>query len=74
MKKSVQFFLLVIGLNILPATVDAQCSVCTRTTEQLGDKPAGAINAGILYLAATPLAIAGIVGYRWWKKNGADAA
>jgi hypothetical protein len=47
----------------------AQCSICTRTTEQLGEKPAAALNAGILYLAITPLAIAGYIGYRWWKSN-----
>ena len=70
MKKSLYFFLLMFALYLLPIGVKAQCSVCTRTTEQLGEKPAGKINAGILYLAATPLLIAGIVGFRWWKKNG----
>ena len=47
----------------------AQCSICTRTAQQLGDKPAKNLNAGILYLAAAPLLICGIVGYRWWKRN-----
>ena len=70
MKKSSAFFLLVTLFYFLPFLGSAQCSVCTRTTEQLGEKPAGKINAGILYLAATPLLIAGIVGYRWWKRNG----
>jgi hypothetical protein len=70
MKKAF-FVLLLVGAQLLPSVeTAAQCSVCTRTTEQLGEKPAGKINAGILYLAAAPLAIAGIVGYRWWKKNG----
>jgi hypothetical protein len=70
MKKTLFVFLFANLLQGLSADVLAQCSVCTRTTEQLGEKPAGKINAGILYLAAAPLAIAGIVGYRWWKKNG----
>jgi hypothetical protein len=70
MKKSTSAILLVSLFYLAPLAADAQCSVCTRTTEQLGEKPAGKINAGILYLAATPLAVAGIVGYRWWKKNG----
>ncbi|RYZ30111.1 MAG: hypothetical protein EOO10_03965 [Chitinophagaceae bacterium] len=70
MKKSFCFFLLLFSFYMLPSVANAQCSVCTRTTEQLGEKPAGKINAGILYLAATPLLIAGIVGYRWWKRNG----
>jgi hypothetical protein len=70
MKKSLSVILLASIIQFFPMDADAQCSVCTRTTEQLGEKPAGKINAGILYLAATPLAIAGIVGYRWWRKNG----
>jgi len=47
----------------------SQCSICTRTAQQLGEKPAKALNAGILYLAFAPLAIGVFVGYRWWKNN-----
>jgi hypothetical protein len=35
----------------------AQCSICTRTAQQLGEKPAKALNAGIVYLAFMPMAI-----------------
>jgi hypothetical protein len=59
-------------LVLITVGVQAQCSVCTRTAQQLGAKPARGLNAGILYLAFTPLAIAGVIGYRWWKKNGAE--
>jgi hypothetical protein len=52
----------------LPAA--AQCSICTKTAQQLGEKPARGLNAGIIYLALVPLGIIGIVGYRWWKRNG----
>ncbi|HZH64514.1 MAG TPA: hypothetical protein VEY10_06430 [Flavisolibacter sp.] len=69
MKKSVYLFLVFFIIGLLPLTADAQCSVCTRTAQQLGEKPATSLNFGILYLAATPLAIAGIIGFRWWKKN-----
>ncbi|RYF96112.1 MAG: hypothetical protein EOO00_03525 [Chitinophagaceae bacterium] len=48
---------------------EAQCSICTKTAQQLGEGPAKGLNAGILYLAFTPLAIIGIIGYRWWKSN-----
>jgi hypothetical protein len=48
----------------------AQCSICTKTAAQLGEKPAKGLNAGILYLALTPLAIFGVIAYRWWKRNG----
>jgi hypothetical protein len=50
----------------------AQCSICTRTAQQLGEKPAKGLNAGIIYLAFTPFAIAGYVAYRWWKNNRLD--
>jgi hypothetical protein len=48
----------------------AQCSICTKTAQQLGDKPAKALNTGIIYLMVAPLAIIGFVGFRWWKNNG----
>lgn len=47
----------------------AQCSICTRTAQQMGERPAKALNAGIVYLAFAPLAIFGLLGYRWWKTN-----
>jgi len=47
----------------------AQCSICTKTTQQLGEKPAKGMNSGIIYLAFAPFAIAGYIGYRWWKNN-----
>jgi hypothetical protein len=47
----------------------AQCSICTKTAQQLGEKPAQGLNSGILYLAFAPFAIVGFIGYRWWSKN-----
>lgn len=47
----------------------AQCSICTRTAEQLGEEPAKGLNAGILYLAAAPFIIVGYLFYRWKKNN-----
>jgi hypothetical protein len=54
---------------MLPADLSAQCSICTKTAQQLGEKPAKALNMGIVYLGLTPLIIMGVVGYRWWKNN-----
>ena len=45
----------------------SQCSVCTRTAQQLGEGPAKGLNAGILYLAAVPFSIIGYLYYRWKK-------
>ncbi|HEY0732009.1 MAG TPA: hypothetical protein VGD33_06300 [Chitinophagaceae bacterium] len=49
--------------------VPAQCSICTKTAQQLGEKPAKGLNSGILYLAFAPFLIVGYIGYRWWKSN-----
>lgn len=65
MKTSLLVFFIVIVTNI----VAAQCSICTKTAQQLGEKPAKGMNTGILYLAFAPLALAGFVGYKWWKHN-----
>jgi len=48
---------------------EAQCSICTRTAQQLGEKPARGLNAGILYLAFTPLILIGFIGYKFYKTN-----
>jgi hypothetical protein len=48
---------------------DAQCSICTKTSSQLGQGPASALNSAIIYLASAPLAIMGFIGYRWWRKE-----
>jgi len=60
---------LVMFLSLNSARTYAQCSICTRTVQQMGEKPGKAFNAGIIYLAFTPFAIMAIVGYRWWKQN-----
>ena len=49
--------------------VNAQCSICTKTAGQLGEKPARALNSGIIYLMLTPFAIVGFIGYKWWKNE-----
>lgn len=50
-------------------TASAQCSICTKTASQLGEGPAKGLNGGIIYLMATPLIIAGYIGFRWWKRE-----
>jgi hypothetical protein len=64
-------FTLLFTLGLLLGNMDAtaQCSICSRTVEQLGEKPAKGLNAGILYLAFAPLAIIGVIGFRWWQRN-----
>src|SRR5437870_4175930 len=69
MKKAVALILIFFYLFIQTATVSAQCSVCTKTALQMGDKPARALNTGIIYLMLTPFLIVGFIGYRWWRGN-----
>jgi len=56
-------------LSFATAVASAQCSICTKTAAQLGEKTGRGINGGILYLAAAPLLIVGLIGYKWWKNN-----
>jgi hypothetical protein len=56
-------------LMIFTTEASAQCSICTKTAQQMGERPAKALNKGIMYLAFTPLLIMGYVGYRWWNSN-----
>lgn len=69
MKKWSKTILLLIMLIAVTITVNAQCSICTKTASQLGDKPAHSLNSGIIYLMLTPFAIVGFIGYQWWKNE-----
>ena len=69
--KKIAFILFLSGLLILGAqfSATAQCSLCTKTAQQMGEKPAQGLNSGILYLMVMPFALVGFIGFRWWKNN-----
>lgn len=70
MKKTlIILFLIFQYFFISPDNLLAQCSLCTKTAQQLGEKPAQGLNSGILYLMAMPFIIVGFIGFRWWKNN-----
>jgi hypothetical protein len=69
MRNGLIIFLFLLSGMFFSTTSRAQCSICTKTAQQLGEKPAKGLNIGILYLAFAPLAIGGLIGYRWWKNN-----
>jgi len=72
MKKQIFILLLVFQCALLlPGSAVAQCSLCTKTAQQMGEKPAQGLNSGILYLMIMPFAIVGFIGFRWWKNNKA---
>ena len=69
MKKCFTIFLIAAMFLLAQSVAKAQCAMCTKTAQQLGEKPAQGLNSGILYLMITPFAIVGFIGYRWWKNN-----
>ncbi|HVX50639.1 MAG TPA: hypothetical protein VHB48_10805 [Chitinophagaceae bacterium] len=70
-KRIVIVFTCILLAMAVAQNVSAQCSICTKTASQLGEKPAKALNAGIMYLMLTPVTIAGYIGLRWWKREQA---
>ena len=62
-------FLILSFVFVTSQRLEAQCSICTKTAQQLGEKPAKGMNGGILYLAFAPFAIVGIIAYRYVKGN-----
>jgi hypothetical protein len=71
MKKPLAILLIVFLVAVSLPEAKAQCSVCSKTAMQLGEKPAMGLNQGILYLMFTPFLIVGFIAYRWWKGNRA---
>jgi hypothetical protein len=69
MKKFTILLILFLSAITISQTVMAQCSICTKTAQQLGEGPAQGLNSGIMYLMFTPFVIVGFIGYRWWKTN-----
>jgi hypothetical protein len=67
--KRLFLILLIVGIIAASNSIQAQCSICTKTAQQLGEQPAKGLNAGIVYLMLAPMAIIGLLGYRWWKNN-----
>ena len=65
--KALVIFLIIVSSAF--TAVNAQCSICTKTAGQLGEKPARSLNSGIIYLMLTPFAIVGFIGYQWLKNE-----
>lgn len=61
-------------LMFLSGALQAQCSICTKTAQQLGKESAEGLNSGILYLMLLPFAIGGFIAFRWWQNEKASGA
>ena len=70
MKQQGWKMVVVVGvLLFMSQLADAQCSICTKTAQQLGKESAEGLNSGIVYLMLLPFAIGGVIAYRWWKNE-----
>jgi hypothetical protein len=75
MKKGIVIIFLLVTIFISSISIlNAQCSICTKTAMQQGEKPAKGLNSGIIYLMLTPFAVAGYIGYRWWQSEKGNLA
>ncbi|MEO8415072.1 MAG: hypothetical protein ABI472_15500 [Ginsengibacter sp.] len=61
---TILFLVMICGL-----TGWAQCSICAKSVQQMGAKPAQGFNSGIMYLMMVPYVAIGVIGYKWWKSN-----
>ena len=69
MNKWCSMFVACMSLLIYTADLSAQCSICTKTAQQLSKASAEGLNSGIIYLMLAPFAVAGYIGFRWWKQE-----
>ena len=67
MKKWRLVLLVSFFVGVFSISSNAQCSICTKTAMQMGEKPADGMNSGVLYLMLAPFAVVGYIGFRWWK-------
>jgi hypothetical protein len=67
-----KYLLSIVFFVFIQTTIIAQCSLCTKTASQLGEKPAKALNKGIVYLALAPLAIGGGIWFLYKKYNAGN--
>ena len=64
--------MIILMVSLLFFTVnysEAQCSICTKTAMQLGEKSGTGMNSGVVYLMLAPFAVVGYIGFRWWKNE-----
>lgn len=69
------FAILALALTInfiSPTEVQAQCPMCRMSMEsnlKNGGTNGKGLNAGILYMLATPYLIVGTIGFIWWRNR-----
>jgi hypothetical protein len=72
MKNIKKLILLIFFFAVIFTTAGyTQCSICTKTASQLGEKQGKGLNSGIIYLMLMPLTIGSYIGFRWWRHEKA---
>ncbi|MEO6288828.1 MAG: hypothetical protein ABIO76_02840 [Ginsengibacter sp.] len=69
MKKILIILFFISSSLLFKTTAEAQCSICSKSVQQMGDKPAKGFNTGIIYMMLVPYVAIGVIGYKWWKSN-----
>lgn len=73
LKKVFISILLILGAIVVqPVDSSAQCPMCRMSVESnlnAGGKAGRGLNAGILYMLATPYLMVGVIGFVWWKNK-----
>ncbi len=65
------FFVLALAFSF-QQPIEAQCPMCRMSAESNlkdGGTAGKGLNAGILYMLATPYLLVGIFGYMWYKNR-----
>ncbi|MBK7475478.1 MAG: hypothetical protein IPI11_05465 [Haliscomenobacter sp.] len=65
-------FILVLILVGLSSELGAQCPMCRMAAEsnlENGGTQGKGLNAGILYMLATPYLLVGTIGFLWWRNR-----
>ncbi len=66
---AIVFVLLIAGLS---SELAAQCPMCRMAAEsnlENGGTQGRGLNAGILYMLATPYLLVGTIGFLWWRNR-----
>ncbi len=70
MKKLLILFSLAFIFSLPPVDSPAQCPMCRMSAEsnlKNGGTAGKGLNAGILYMLATPYLLVGVLGYIWYR-------
>lgn len=71
-KTGILFFIVLILLMGFSETLQAQCPMCkiaAQSNMKNGGTAGRGLNAGILYMLATPYLIVGTIGFIWWRNR-----